>query len=236
MNKTIGIIGFGRFGQLWKKILDDDFDIKVYDSQSSLSTDPLDLVLAQEILFLCVPIRSFEKIIQAIATRIKPNTTVFDVCSVKVYTTGLMKTYLPSTVKIIATHPMFGPDSYNTDADLRIMMHSTRCDEDSFKQWASYFTRKKFSVLEMTPDQHDQFAAKSQGITHFIGRTLHAMKASPTPIDTKGYSGLLEVMQQTCNDSWELFMDLQQYNPYSSSVIEAFDTAVNNIKKEIKDE
>lgn len=36
-----------------------------------------------------------------------------------------------------------------------------------------------------------------------------------TPIDTLGAQKLLEVMDQTCNDTWQLFKNLQNYNSYT---------------------
>ena len=52
----------------------------------------------------------------------------------------------------------------------------------------------------MTPDQYDRFAARSQSITHFIGRTLKAMGSQSTEMDTISYKNLLAIMEQTYKD------------------------------------
>src|SRR5207247_568229 len=39
-----------------------------------------------------------------------------------------------------------------------------------------------------------------------------------TPIDTVGATKLLEVKEQTCNDTWELFTNLQHFNPYTKDM------------------
>ena len=36
-----------------------------------------------------------------------------------------------------------------------------------------------------------------------------------SPIGTVGYNKLLEIVEQTCNDPLQLFLDLQRYNPHT---------------------
>ena len=42
---------------------------------------------------------------------LKENAVIVDVCSVKEYPVQWMRELLPANVSILATHPMFGPDS-----------------------------------------------------------------------------------------------------------------------------
>ena len=86
----------------------------------------------------------------------------------------------------------------------------------------------------MTPDEHDRMAASSQGITHFIGRVLKDSGVRSTDINTLGFNGLLSVIEQTCNDSWDLFKDLQKFNPYTNEMIDNLVSTIDNIHKKIK--
>ena len=86
----------------------------------------------------------------------------------------------------------------------------------------------------MTPDEHDRMAASSQGITHFIGRVLNESGVRSTDINTLGFNELLGVIEQTCNDSWDLFSDLQKFNPYTSEMIDNLVETIANIHKQIK--
>ncbi len=70
----------------------------------------------------------------------------------------------------------------------------------------------------MKAANHDRLAAYSQGITHFIGRALQKFNFQATTIDTLGAKRLHQVKQQTCNDSWQLFVDLQTKNPYTKQM------------------
>lgn len=52
-------------------------------------------------------------------------------------------------------------------------------------------------MLEMTCEEHDKLAARSQFLTHTIGRILSEMDVEPTPLDTKGFQKLVEVVGAT---------------------------------------
>ncbi len=85
----------------------------------------------------------------------------------------------------------------------------------------------------MSPEKHDQLTAYSQGITHYVGRLLAELQLQPTVIDTLGYRKMLEVMGQTCNDSWQLFLDLQNYNPYAMKMRKDLDASIAKINREL---
>ena len=70
----------------------------------------------------------------------------------------------------------------------------------------------------MSAEQHDREASYTQGITHFIGRVLGELKLESSDIATTGYRDLLDIVRQTCNDPWRLFIDLQKYNPYTGAM------------------
>ena len=83
----------------------------------------------------------------------------------------------------------------------------------------------------MSADEHDRLAAKSQGIAHFVGRLLQEYDYSATKIDTLGARKLKEIMDQVCNDTWELYMDLQQYNPYTKREVEKLKVEFDSLYK-----
>jgi prephenate dehydratase len=66
-------------------------------------------------------------------------------------------------------------------------------------------------------------------VAHFIGRVLDELPLRATPIDTVGTRKLLEIREQTCNDTWELFTDLQTRNPYTLEMRVALGRAVDTI-------
>ena len=68
------------------------------------------------------------------------------------------------------------------------------------------------NMVEMTCEEHDRKAASTQFITHTVGRMLGAMDLTATDIDTKGFKSLLTLVENTTNDSFDLYYGLFLYN------------------------
>ena len=221
----IAVYGLGRFGSFWASLLSQSFKVKAYSRNPDRLTPEgvervgLEELMDAHVIFLCNAISSMEQVLPEIAPLLKPGTLVVDTCSVKVYPMEMMKKYLPQTVDILGTHPMFGPDSgKNGVKGLPVVMCKERISDEDYILWKDHFRRIGLAVQEMTAHEHDKEAAYTQGITHFIGRTLDEMNLHPSSIATAGYEALQNIVKQTCNDPWQLFLDLQKYNPYTSSM------------------
>lgn len=172
-----------------------------------------------DIVFLCTSIASVGSVAETIASRLHPRTIVADTCSVKVEPLADLDRVIPAENPLLGTHPMFGPDSARNGADgLPMVFSPVRIAPDQLAMVQDFFRKYQLDQLVMTPEEHDREAAYTQGITHFIGRVLKDLDLKPSPIATLGYTRLLQVMEQTCNDPWSLFMDLQQRNPYTAAM------------------
>ena len=240
MINNVGLIGVGRFGKVLANILKKGFHVKAYDIVPSKISGDLEKCELEEILkldhiFIAVPIRYFEPLIKEVSKKINHPSTIIDVCSVKKHTSEIMLKHLPKDIGIISSHPMFGPDSFNSNVKLKMMINKTRVEQNIFKYWKQFFTNQNIKVIEMTPDEHDKMAASSQGITHFIGRVLDEAGIRSTQINTYGFNELLGVIEQTCNDSWDLFKDLQEFNPYTNVMIDKMIEVINKLHLEIKE-
>ncbi len=170
-------------------------------------------------VFLCNAISSMEEVLPVLGKVLEPGTLVADTCSVKVYPVNLMTRFLPESFEILGCHPMFGPDSGAGGVKgLPLVMCRERIGDGAYSFWKEHFERMGLQVCEMTAREHDREAAYTQGITHFIGRTLDALDLKPSAMGTAGYKSLLNIVRQTCNDPWQLFVDLQKYNPYTAEM------------------
>jgi prephenate dehydrogenase len=237
MTKVVSVYGYGRFGKLWADILSEDFQVKVY-SRRGLKAEEVspDVQIANiedlficDAMFFCVAISSFEQVLMDVKKYFRPSTVYIDTCSVKVYPVEWMKKHIPGNSQIIATHPMFGPDSYySSDSKLPIVMGNITANDNIFQFWTDYFS-KLMRVEIMSPEEHDKMVAYSQGITHYVGRVLADLNLRSTRIDTMGYSKLLDIIGQTCNDTWQLFTDLQRFNPYTKNMREDLQRSLEKI-------
>ena len=237
---SVGIIGFGRFGKVLANILQRGFAIKAYDPKPAgpfpgVQFLDLDTVLNEKVVFIAVPIRHFESVIADISTKLKKETTLIDVCSVKSYPVNIMLKILPDHIGVIATHPMFGPDSYMSNSNLKMMINNTRDLYNQYSFWKRFFSDQSIQIIEMTPDQHDRLAAKTQGVTHFLGRMLKEFGIKKTNIDTQGFRDLLDLVGQTCNDTWELYADLQLYNPYTEDMVEKLKASTDKLDNQLNE-
>ena len=236
---SVGIIGFGRFGKVLANILQKGFYIKAYDLNPNdafpgVEFTDLKYILKEKVVFISVPIRHFESVILEISSKLNDGTTIIDVCSVKKHPVDIMETNLPDNVGIIATHPMFGPDSFRSNNRLKMMMSEINDIYDQFNFWRRFFSDQGIQIIEMSADQHDRMAAQTQGVTHFLGRMLKDYAIRNTSIDTQGFCDLLDLVDQTCNDTWELYTDLQLYNPYTEDMIDKLKLATESLDNRLK--
>jgi len=239
----IGILGFGRFGKLMANYLTGDFDVMVYNRSdntddimaSGAMPVSLDVACRQKMVILSVPISVFRDTLETIAPLLAPDALVIDVCSVKEYPVRLMKSLLPEGVSILATHPMFGPDSAADSLKGRkIVLCGERINDVTYQKIKAYLISIGLVVIEATPEAHDRQIAVSLALTHFIGRSLAEFGAAPLDVDTEGYQRLLHVLGVVENDTWQLFEDMNTYNPYAAESRSVFMEAVQKIHERLQ--
>jgi len=221
-----------------------DFDVLVYNRSDNADAilakgarpASLEDVCHQKVVILSVPISVFRDTLKAVAPMLAPDALVVDVCSVKEYPVRLMKELLPEGVSLLATHPMFGPDSAADSLKGRkIVLCGERISDPVYQKIKSYLKTKKLVVIETTPENHDRQIAVSLALTHFIGRSLAEFGAMPLDVDTEGYQRLLHVLGVVENDTWQLFEDMNAYNPYAAESRSEFMAAVQRIHERLGD-
>ncbi|CAJ1422882.1 unnamed protein product [Effrenium voratum] len=245
--KRIGVIGFGTFGQFIAKKLAAENDVfatsrENYSQVASHCNvtwcDSLDMLLDQnlDVLIISVSILSFEGMVRRLcnslaargADHASKRMLIVDVLSVKVHAKTTLLSLLPDTCDILCTHPMFGPQSGKHGwAGLpfvfeRVRLTNARRCEEFLKWWE----RQGCRMVDMTCELHDETAAGSQFVTHFTGRILERLSLRPTPINTKGFEGLLTLVENTTRDSFDLFFALYKFNPNSAEQLAAMEDAV----------
>ncbi|HND04267.1 MAG TPA: prephenate dehydrogenase/arogenate dehydrogenase family protein [Candidatus Obscuribacter sp.] len=232
--ESCAVIGYGRFGALWSSVLARDFSVRLYDvsAERQASAAPVQGVefvtlpeaLEADVIFYAVPISDFEEVLIShlpYFERMGSPKTLIDLLSVKVHPARVFERRLPKGYEAILMHPMFGPDSVERIGNdlnlsgLKLVMDSFFATPETNEFWRNYFIGRGLEVLALSADEHDRWAAESQGVTHFVGRTLDEFGLTPSPIDTAGAIKLQEIRTQVSKDSWQLFLDLQTYNPYT---------------------
>lgn len=96
------------------------------------------------------------------------------------------------------------------------------------------FEREGCRMVEMSCTDHDFYSAGSQFITHTVGRVLGMLMLESTPINTKGYESLLNLVENTAGDSFDLYYGLFMFNKNSLEMLERLDFAFEDLKKQLR--
>lgn len=249
---VIGIVGFGTFGQFLAKRFaqaghtvlatsrspyDDvakSLGVKYFQDVNDFCESHPDIVI------LSTSILSLDAVLSNLPIlRLRRNTLFVDVLSVKEFPRQLLLSKLPPEVDILCTHPMFGPDSGKGSwKNLNLMYEKVRIGEEDDRihkcnSFLEFFANEGCNMVEMTCEEHDRYAASTQFITHTVGRMLGAMNLGKTPIDTKGYESLLNLVDNTANDSFELYYGLFLYNQSATDELERLEQAFDVVKRKL---
>lgn len=229
MTSTLGLIGFGQFGRLAASLLAPTHDIVVHDraahvgeiEAAGLRAGSLDQAAGCDIVLVAVPVAAMEAVFAAIAPLVKPGALVVDVGSVKSLPVRWMVELLPAHVDIVATHPLFGPQSARAGLEgQRLVICPVRGDRhEGVAEWARGIG---LSPSITTPEEHDQEMAYVQALTHLIGRALVNLDIPDETLKTNSYQHLLDLCGLVGGDSFELFTAIQTQNPYARDVVRAF--------------
>lgn len=234
----LGIIGLGHFGTLLKETFGlhwPQSQLFTFDA-SAEDQEALKNCCQADLLFLCVPISSLENCLETIKPLLNEKTTVIDVCTVKMYSEELMSRIL-GTQRMIASHPMFGPESTKQGTDfigLSLVSHNLSAPAFIYEVFTQFWDNLGVQIIELTPEEHDRFAAYSINYNHLVGRIGERIGLRSTPIDTKGFKVVYEAMHYVTHDTWQLFRDMQVFNPFASEMRKKVLKAVHDIDKKLE--
>lgn len=228
--KEIGLIGLGSFGQFMVPHLKPFFKVTAYNrSDRSSDAERLDIdyedletVASKSIVILSVPVQFLEEMLIRIKDFVQPGAMIVDVSSVKVKPVELMLKHLPSHVEIMATHPLFGPQSGKNGIEgLNMVLSPIRTKRGrNTERFLSQVL--KLNVLERTPEVHDKQMAYVQALTHFVGRAVNEMDIPDVEQKTNAYQYLLDIKRTLGQDSMDLFFTIENENPYAKEVRDQF--------------
>ena len=225
MKPTLGIIGFGRFGQFMARHLREHFDI-IATNRSDRSADAerlgvyygsLEECASQETVVVSVPISLIGPVLKECSPHFQPGALVCDVSSVKVHPCAMLEKYVPDTCTRMGTHPLFGPDT----ARRGLRGHPVAVcpiGKSSISGIRTFLESLGLVVLETTPEEHDRQMARSLALIHYLGSALSDLDIQSVTIKTATHARLCELVAITNNDSPQLLYDMHAYNPYAQEV------------------
>ncbi|MEP0943573.1 MAG: prephenate dehydrogenase/arogenate dehydrogenase family protein [Rhizobiaceae bacterium] len=243
--KSIGIIGFGAFGRLIAAHIAPHFQVLAYDPRQDLEADAsrLGVMLTSlskaagcDVVVVSTPVTTCQAVFADIARHCRPGALIIDVGSVKVKPAEIMERLLPVHVDIVATHPLFGPQSaQNGIKGLKIAI----CPLRGRAHWRlAAFLRQQLGlkVILTTPHDHDREVATVQGLTHLIAKVLLEMGPLPTRMTTLSFDLLVQAVSMVQHDAPEVFDAIENLNPYAVDVRKRFFELAHELDQELRSE
>ncbi|MRI54287.1 prephenate dehydrogenase [Methylobacterium sp. DB1607] len=250
----VGLVGFGAFGRLIARHLAPHAGLTVHDPYlpaatlaARLAADAgphavaADLAAAADcpVVILATPVASLAEAVRGLAPHLRPGTLVVDVGSVKTGPAAILQAGLPVDVEILATHPLFGPQSAGDGADgirgLKIAVCPLRGRRPLR---AAAFLRRGLGldVILTTPEAHDRAMASVQGLTHLIAKVLVAMEPLPTRMTTRSFDLLMQAVGMVRHDAPEVFHAIERANPHAAAVRQRFFALARRLDAELSAE
>lgn len=220
---TVGLFGFGGFGQLIAEHVSPHAELKIHDPYTSVLGGVSLAEAAQcDVIILAVPVSEIRVICQDIADFVNPGALVVDVGSVKLAPIADMVECLPEHVQIVGTHPLFGPQSAKTGlAGHKLSLCPVRGDA-----WRSIrvFLKRTLGleVITCRPEDHDREAAMVQGLTHLIAKVMTDMGPLPTRMTTKSFEMISKAVDMVKDDPPSVLNAIESANPFAAEVRETF--------------
>jgi prephenate dehydrogenase len=222
--KNLGIIGYGHFGKFIATELDSYFIVKIFsendiDIEHSASFNE---VAQCDYVVLAVPISAYEEVCEKLKPILRPDTIIVDVCSVKEESSNIIKGVLPNQL-LISIHPLFGPESAAGNLkDHVLVMCPDMTTENLLQPCQDFFEGLGLKVVKMPSSEHDQSMATVQGLTFFIARILESFDLQSSKLITPSFRRLVALAELEKHHTEELFVTIQNGNPYAEGVRRKF--------------
>lgn len=156
------IIGFGRMGRRFAEVFSEGLDVAVSSTREvsdkvrrigAVYVDDFDRsVSAADYIFIAVPLRALDSVIERVNCHVRPDTWAFDMCSARVAAAGKM-----SALKF----RWFG-------------LHGGGVFGDAPTEILDYLAERGYQFRPMTPEEHDARNGLI-AMVHFIGMAMDSI-------------------------------------------------------------
>ena len=236
MRPELGIVGYGRCGQLAAEVLETDFHVTATDVRDlsgqaaarGVAWGDIAACASKPTVLLAVPVRTIPHVLQAIAPHLPEGATVVDMASVKVEPMRWMAELLPAGVSRVGTHPLFGPESApeRNIRGQRIVI----CEAEGYAPAARSIEviarRLGLESIRLDPETHDREMARSQALVFLLARALASADLGGSQYGTPSERRVWSALNMTAADTDELYEDILKLNPFARESTRALIEAV----------
>lgn len=235
---SIGIIGHGAFGAFLETLAKKHFPeaaLRIFSRREVPDGSrffSLEDACAADVLVIASSIRSFEEVLAQAVARSGPDAVIVEVNTVKLMPVRALRAHAAGR-KYVATHPMFGPYSYEKQGGslegLRLVISEHTLNEDEYGAALALLRALGLSVIETDADTHDRKLAETLFLTHYLSQSIAAAGFVRTDIDTLSFGYLMDAVESTKNDL-ALFRDVFEFNPYCTETVRRLKEAQGKVE------
>ncbi len=210
-------------GSLFQRLLKGSLEVA-----SSLE-ESRQLVSKVDVVIVGVPLEKTLEVIGDIAPLMREDQLLLDITSLKKAPCEAM---LASKASVIGMHPLFGPSIERFEGQ-RMVICPVRPGgwKEKVLEWF-----KELSIVETTPQHHDEMMASIQALVLFMnisfvaaleGQNRDEFSLFATPI----FQRQIETAQRIFSQAPSLYASIQMDNPYFEKVLSHFEKVVGDMKK-----
>ncbi len=149
-----------------------------------------------------------------------------------------MQKHLPSSIHLLSTHPLFGPESLETAkwdlTGLNLVIWPLRMPKSVYEVISNELEKTGINVIHKSPEEHDQTQAESQFLSLLVGALLEKLDIQSTAMNTRSFDELLDVKATTRND-YHILLDVFRYNPYCKSKLDEVLKTIGTLGNQLRD-
>ncbi|EDY83775.1 Prephenate dehydrogenase [Verrucomicrobiia bacterium DG1235] len=156
---------------------------------SRASADLAEACRDAELIVLCAPVDRIITLAQEIAKFATGNPIVTDVGSVKGDIVRHCETALTGKARFIGSHPMAGSEKTGMENACSDLFEDRACfvtpspnsDSDALAKTIAFWKAVGSTIIEETPDKHDEIVAQVSHLPHVLASSLSAFLAQRCP-------------------------------------------------------
>jgi prephenate dehydrogenase len=134
--------------------------------------DMIDFLQGLDVVVISVPMVELEETIESLPLDKLRNKLIVDICPLNAYPRTLLTRMLPQETDILCTNPMFGP-GLPLDGVPFVYEKVRISDSRRANCFLSTFERARCQMIEMACEDHDDYVADAEFVTHLTGRLLN---------------------------------------------------------------
>jgi len=190
-----------------------------------------------QVVIVSVPIGITVEIIEQIGPLMREDALLMDLTSLK--TEPIRAMLRSSPAEVIGLHPLFGP-GVDSVAGYTIVLCPARTDR--WLDWVrDILTKQGATVIETTPERHDELMAIVQALNHLNsitmgmalkqwGSDLAELEKFTTPI----FTTKLAIIKELFTNNPRLYADIITLNPYIDTILDLYEKTLSEVTGVIK--